>query len=59
MIVTSKGGEWFVTKEGEEVAGPFPTMSDAWHWIDRHEGEPIGRSEKVTDWLTSQRDGKL
>ncbi|SHF60362.1 hypothetical protein SAMN02745157_2520 [Kaistia soli DSM 19436] len=34
-------GGWQVTSAGAVLAGPFPTMAEAWRWIDRYEGEPI------------------
>jgi hypothetical protein len=37
----------------------FQSHAAAWRWIDRHEGQPISRSEKVSDWLWHQGIGDL
>jgi hypothetical protein len=42
---------YFVIGDGKPVAGPFATHAQAWRWIDRNEGEPISRSELVSEWF--------
>ena len=46
-------GWWFVIgDDGKPVAGLlFATHAQAWRWIDRKKGEPVSRSEKVSEWL--------
>jgi hypothetical protein len=29
-------GKWWVTVDGEKIAGPFLANADAWTWIDRN-----------------------
>lgn len=36
------------------VAGPFSTNSEAWRWIERHEGEPVSASEKRAEFGFAQ-----
>lgn len=50
-------GTWGVFNVGETavpVAGPFATLAEAWRWIDRHEGDPVSRSEKVSEFIWSK-----
>ncbi len=55
MTTIERNGTHFVVDEtGSVVAGPFTTNAAAWRWIDRREGEPISRSEAVSDWITQQ-----
>jgi hypothetical protein len=37
-------------------AGPFDTNADAWRWLDRVNGEPISRAEKVAEFIWESRD---
>ncbi len=57
MTVISTPDGWIVTysaKSKTVLAGPFPTMSEGWRWIDRHAGEPLSPAEKKSDWVTSK-----
>ncbi|ASY69739.1 hypothetical protein [Sinorhizobium fredii] len=51
------GQEWFVFRRWEQLAGPFPSNAAAWRWIDRHEGQPISRSEKTAEWMFDKSAG--
>lgn len=54
MTPIQRDGKWFAAT-GEQIhAGPFTSNSEAWRWIDRHEGDPISRAEKTSDWVTEQ-----
>jgi hypothetical protein len=53
MTVTVIAGRWHVV-EGTTVLHVAETNALAWRWIDRREGSPVSRSEKVSEWL---RDG--
>lgn len=49
-------GKYIVAAEdGTAIAGPFETHSEAYRWIDRHEGDPINPSEKAFDYFLKQR----
>jgi hypothetical protein len=41
------------------IAGPFYSNCEAWRWLDRHEGEPVSRSEQTSQWLFDKRAGLL
>jgi hypothetical protein len=49
MTVVERDEKWVV------VGGPFeiwyPTSAEAWRFIDRVEGQPISRSEKVAEFV--------
>lgn len=56
-VLKLANGRWGVFRgrnTSVPIAGPFDTMSEAWRWIDRHEGDPISPAEKKSDWVTSQ-----
>lgn len=56
-VVKDPAGTWAVVKmDGHVVRAGFATMADAWRWIDRQEGEPISRGEKVSEWIAGKRD---
>jgi hypothetical protein len=50
---TRKG--WSVVAAGV-VLRTFETNAAAWRWIDRQEGDPISRSEVVSDWIAAKSD---
>lgn len=54
MTPKQTGDEWFVMRGDQQLAGPFKSHSEAWRWIDRHEGEPISPAEKKSDWIASK-----
>lgn len=47
-------GKWFVLRDGKVIAGPLETNSEAWRTADRASGEPVSRSEKVSEWIWNQ-----
>jgi hypothetical protein len=51
MIVKQTNSGWFVMAGNQQIAGPFATHAQAWRWIDRREGEPVSRSEQVSQNL--------
>jgi hypothetical protein len=53
VTVIEIAGRWHVV-EGTTVLHVAETNALAWRWIDRREGSPVSRSEKVSEWL---RDG--
>jgi hypothetical protein len=57
MTPRQKDDGTYVVVDGNEIviAGPFYSHREAYRWIDRQEGEPINRSEKVSDYFLSQR----
>lgn len=55
MTPKEVNGEWFVMAGQNQLAGPFKSNGEAWRWIDRQNGEPVSQSEKVTEWLLSNR----
>jgi hypothetical protein len=53
-VTQDAAGRWLVT-DGRRVLGPFASNAAAWRFVDRHEGEPVSRSEETTDWLWGQQ----
>ena len=53
-VATTDTGKFVVRENGVEIAGPFETNAEAWRWLDRRDGEPISRQEKVSEWLNEQ-----
>lgn len=52
-IVKQSDGKYSVWR-GEELVKADLTNAEAWRMLDRDEGEPISRSEKVSDWIVGQ-----
>jgi hypothetical protein len=50
MNIIEVDGKWQVV-EGELVLHEGSTNAEAWRWLDRHEGSPVSRSEKVSQWM--------
>lgn len=51
VIPLPNGGFAVADETGKPIAWPFESNADAWRWIDRHDGEPISRSEKTAEWV--------
>jgi hypothetical protein len=51
MTIVQHAAAWFVEADGKRIAGPFPTNSAAWRWLDRYQGDPVSRSEQTEEWL--------
>lgn len=49
--IQDDSGKWVVANREAMLAGPFDTSSEAWRWIDRHDGEPISKGESTAQWL--------
>jgi hypothetical protein len=47
MIEKTDAG-WIVVKDGKVLA-TCSSNAEAWRWIDRYQGDPVSRSEKVAD----------
>jgi hypothetical protein len=56
MTVEQTDNGWVVVTGKRVIAGPFESNALAWRWLDRHDGEPISRSEKVSQWLYDKDD---
>jgi hypothetical protein len=50
VTVIEIAGPWHVV-EGATVLHVAEPNALAWRWIDRREGSPVSRSEKVSEWL--------
>jgi hypothetical protein len=46
--------QWWLQTEQAELIGPFPSNAVAWRHHDRRTGDPISRSEAVTEWWWSR-----
>ena len=40
--------------DGKLIAGPFDSNALAWRWMDRHNNEPVSRTEAVSSWFMSK-----
>jgi hypothetical protein len=49
VIHLPDGGFAVADSNGNLIAWPFEDHSDAWRWIDRHEGQHINPSEQKSD----------
>lgn len=59
MIVSKQpDGKYYVLNRGNVIAGPFDTNSEAWRRLDRLTGDPISRSEKVSEWINDKIGGE-
>ncbi|TCL70559.1 hypothetical protein EV286_107434 [Rhizobium sp. BK251] len=54
MTAVNRNGQWFVSHDGLDIAGPFPDSSAAWRWIDRQSGDPVSPAEKRAEFGFSQ-----
>jgi hypothetical protein len=50
-VVAGTDGAWCVFEGAHTLAGPFESNAEAWRWLDRHEGQPVSRSEAVGEWM--------
>ncbi|MEN3793369.1 hypothetical protein [Fulvimarina sp. MAC3] len=56
MTVTRSPDGTFAVVSGHKVIETgFITMAAAWPWIDRHDGDPINRSEDTSEWSWNKR----
>ena len=44
-------GNWGIIENGVLIVSGLRTNADAWRWIDRQIGDPISRSEKVSEFV--------
>jgi hypothetical protein len=49
-VVVRHDNNWFLEDQGKRIAGPFQTNAEAWRALDRHEGDPVSRSEQTGQW---------
>jgi hypothetical protein len=50
MTVDHDDRGWWVLNGNHSVAGPFQTNAAAWHWLERHNDEPITPAEHRRDY---------
>lgn len=49
-VIESDEVHFVADEDGNHLAGPFDSNSQAWRWIDHHEGDPISKSEATAQW---------
>ena len=54
-VIQTSDGNWSVIDDNGTILVEGLSNSAAWRWVDRKMGDPVSRSEKVSEWVWEQR----